>query len=97
MVNDLRAAICVEVVRLLRAERTARGISMNELARRTGLTQPTISILESSQPNPKLDSLLRIADALELDLGTVISKACKNLARVESDSRERTGLAPRKR
>ena len=54
---------------------------MNELARRTGLRQPTISILESSQPNPKLDSLLRIADALKLELGAVIAKATTNVRR----------------
>lgn len=80
MDRDSRAAVCVEVVRLLRDERIAQGMSMNELARRTGLRQPTISILESSQPNPKLDSLLRIARALSLDLGAVISKAERNVA-----------------
>lgn len=81
MEPHIRAAICAEVVRLLRAERIARDISMNELARRTGLRQPTISILESSPPNPKLDSLIRIADALGVDLGAVISKAVKNMTR----------------
>ena len=80
MDKELRAATCAEVVRILRAERTSRGISMNELARRTGLRQPTISILESGQPNPKLDSLLRIAAALELDLGDVISKAVRSVS-----------------
>lgn len=80
MDKELRAAACAEVVRILRAERTSRGVSMNELARRTGLRQPTISILESGQPNPKLDSLLRIAAALELDLGDVISKAVRSVS-----------------
>lgn len=80
MDKELRAATCTEVVRLLRAERIARGVSMNELARRTGLRQPTISILESGQPNPKLDSLLRIAAALELDLGDVISTAVRSVS-----------------
>lgn len=75
MDTETRAATCAEVVRIMSAERRARGISMNELARRTGLRQPTISILESSQPNPKLDTLLRIAEALELDLGAVITQA----------------------
>lgn len=84
MDEDIRATTCTEVVRLLRAARIAQGVSMNELARRTGLRQPTISILESSQPNPKLDSLLRIAAALGLDLGTVISKAIKNALRTEA-------------
>ncbi len=50
---------------------------MNALAKLTGLTQPTISILEAKQPNPKLDSLLRIARALDVNLGDVIKKACR--------------------
>src|SRR5262245_13395149 len=72
---QFRAAVCAEVVRLLREERQSRGLSMNVLAKQTGLSQPTISILESSPPNPKLDSLLRIAGALQLNLGDVVRRA----------------------
>jgi len=52
---------------------------MNALAKKSGLSQAMISILESSQPNPKLDTLLRLADAMELDLGTVIQQALANI------------------
>lgn len=76
--EKFRAAVCAEVVRLLTAKRKLRGLSMNVLAKKTGLTQPMISILESRQPNPKLDSLLRIARALDVDLGTVVKQALKN-------------------
>jgi ribosome-binding protein aMBF1 (putative translation factor) len=73
--SENRAAICKEVVRLLSEARKAKGLSMNQLAKEAGLTQPAISILEASQPNPKLDTLLRLAAALEVDLGEVVSRA----------------------
>jgi transcriptional regulator with XRE-family HTH domain len=60
---------------------------MNGLAKATGLTQPTISILESSQPNPKLDSLLRIARALELNLGDVLKEAIRNVNQDNTESK----------
>lgn len=74
--ND-RAAVCKEVVRLLTEARKAKGLSMNQLAKKAGLTQPAISILEASQPNPKLDTLLRLSEALEIDLPRVLQKAMK--------------------
>lgn len=73
--SQSRAAICSEVVRVLGEARKAQGLSMNLLAKKSGLSQAMISILESSQPNPKLDTLLRLADALDLDLGAVIRRA----------------------
>jgi len=54
---------------------------MKRLAKLTGLSQAMISILESSQPNPKLDTLLRLARSLELDLGSVIQQAMANVAK----------------
>ncbi|HMO65234.1 MAG TPA: helix-turn-helix transcriptional regulator [Verrucomicrobiota bacterium] len=85
--DQLRTAVCAEVVRLLRTAREARGLSMNQLARLAGVTQPTISILESSQPNPKLTSLLKLTRALDLNLGVLIQQA---LANVESPPRPRS-------
>lgn len=77
--SQIRAVVCAEVVRILSDARKARGLSMNVLAKKTGLSQPMISILESSQPNPKLDTLLRLANALELNLGVVIQQALVNV------------------
>ncbi|MBN9693295.1 MAG: helix-turn-helix transcriptional regulator [Verrucomicrobia bacterium] len=52
---------------------------MNAFAKKSGLTQPAISIMESTQPNPKLDSLLRMARALGLNLGEVLDQALRNV------------------
>jgi transcriptional regulator with XRE-family HTH domain len=74
--NDrFREAVCFQVVRLLREERQKRGISMNVLAQRSGLSQSMISLIERDLRNPTLDTLLRIANALELDLAKIIHRA----------------------
>ena len=48
--------------------RVARGLSQSELARMVGTTQSAIARLESGGRPPRIDTLLRIADALDCDL-----------------------------
>jgi transcriptional regulator with XRE-family HTH domain len=73
--NVLHDEISAEVVKLLVAERKRRGISGNSLAEKSGLSQSLISTLETNPWNPTLDTLLRIGEALQIDVGEVISKA----------------------
>ena len=75
--HDRREAIAAHVVRLLRDERERRQMSMTVLAQRAGLSQSMISFVERDIRNPTLDTLLRIAEALELNLGEVIKRAYK--------------------
>ncbi|HRI12460.1 MAG TPA: helix-turn-helix transcriptional regulator [Verrucomicrobiota bacterium] len=62
-------------MRRLRSAREKSGISMNMLAAEAGLSQSMISRLENHEGNPTLDSLIRITDVLEIDLGKLISEA----------------------
>ncbi len=68
-----------ELVRLLGQKRQQRGLSRNQLATLTGLNQSTISRLESNQLNSTMDSLLRVADELEVDLGELLQQALKKV------------------
>lgn len=65
--RDRYAAIAAEVA----GQRAARGLSQQELAELCGTTQSAIARLESGRRAPRLDTLLRIANALdcELDVG----------------------------
>lgn len=77
--DNIRDEIAAEVVRLLMERRRHLGISGNALAEKTGLSQSLISTIETNPWNPTLDTLLRIAEALEVDLGEVITTARKRV------------------
>lgn len=55
--------------------REAKGLSMNQVAERSGLSQQMVSYVERGMRNPTLETLLRMADALEADLSRVIHQA----------------------
>lgn len=81
--NSLREAIAANVVRLLREEREKRGLSMNVVAQRSGLSQSIISLIERDLRNPTLDTLLRIAEVVEVDLGDILTRARKEIPKSE--------------
>ena len=49
-------------------ERTRRSLSQRELAELTGTTQSAIARLEAGRRAPRLDTLLRVANALDCTL-----------------------------
>lgn len=57
-----------EVVKTIIRERVKRGWSQTELAKAIGSRQPVISRLERGDGNPSLQTLARIAKALDLSL-----------------------------
>ena len=64
-----------QVAKLLRAEREKKGLSMNAVAERAGLSQSMVSLVEREMRNPTLDTLLRITAAIEVDLVEIIARA----------------------
>jgi transcriptional regulator with XRE-family HTH domain len=57
-----------QVAKQVVAQRRAHGLSQKELAELTGTTQSAIARLESGGRPPRIDTLLRIAQALDCDL-----------------------------
>jgi transcriptional regulator with XRE-family HTH domain len=70
-------AVCSRVAKILRQEREKRGLSMNVIAERAGLSQQMVSYVEREMRNPTLETLLRISAALEIDFATVMRQASK--------------------
>jgi ribosome-binding protein aMBF1 (putative translation factor) len=70
-------AICSRVAQILRQEREKQGLSMNLVAERAGLSQQMVSYVEREMRNPTLETLLRIAAALQIDLSAVLTQASK--------------------
>ena len=70
-----REAICSEVARLLREERLKRGLSLNALAEKSGLSRQMVSYVEQEKRNPSLDTLLRISEVLQIKLDEILRRA----------------------
>jgi DNA-binding XRE family transcriptional regulator len=81
--NKLHDAISSQVACLLKEEREKRGLSLNVLAQKAGVSRQTVSYVEQEVQNPTLDTLLRITAVLEVDLEKIIAKARKAAAKQE--------------
>ncbi len=69
--------ISSQVARLLKEERQERGLSLNLLAQKAGLSRQTLSYVEQEVQSPSLDTLLRTTLALGVDLEKIIARARK--------------------
>jgi transcriptional regulator with XRE-family HTH domain len=74
-----------QVARLLREERKKQNLSLNELAARAGLSRQMVSYVEQEERNPSLDTLLRLARALKINLDDIIRRARRNARRQKSE------------
>lgn len=70
-------AISLQVVRLLKAERERRGISLNLLAQKAGVNRQTVAFIEQGLRNPTLNTLFRLTFALEIPPEKIIARARK--------------------
>ena len=73
--GKLREAISSELARIVREERIKRGLSLNVLAGRAGLSRQMVSYVEQEERNPTVDTMLRIAEVFELPLDKIIQRA----------------------
>lgn len=63
------------LVGMLRELRKEQGLSLRQLANLSGLSHSGIGHAESGENTPTLLSLLAVAEALDADLPTILSKA----------------------
>jgi transcriptional regulator with XRE-family HTH domain len=61
----------------LRREREKAGLSLNQVAERAGLSQPMVSYVERGMRNPTLETVLRIAAAVDIDFVKMMREAIK--------------------
>jgi len=73
MVDDAEKKLLADVGRRIREARTAQGLSLEQLARLTGISAPALSLIETGKRDPRLTTLSRIADALRVPLATLIA------------------------
>lgn len=73
MVDNAERTLLVEAGRRIRETRTAQGLSLEQLARLTGISAPALSLIETGKRDPRVTTLKRIADALRAPLTTLIA------------------------
>lgn len=66
------------VVALLKAERIRQGMSQYKLAKECGLSKTSVAYIERNENKPTLSTLIRIANALDIDLSEYLKKALNN-------------------
>jgi transcriptional regulator with XRE-family HTH domain len=66
--------VALRVAREIRAHREARGLSLNATAERAGLSKTIVATIESGTGNPSLETLARIAGALNVTVGTLLAE-----------------------
>ncbi len=72
-----REATIARLIELLWKERLRQKLSLNEVATRAGLSHTMVMRVEKRERLPTIDTLLRIADALEADLGVLLAAAIR--------------------
>ena len=75
----------------LRRLRERRGVTLNELAAKTGISKSTLSRLESGQRKPSLELLLPLADVHHLPLDELVGAPRVGDPRVHLAPRTRNG------
>ena len=76
----LPARIEAELARLLKARREELGLSKVAAAERAGVATMTIFFIEERKRSPSINTLLRVAVALEIDLWRLLKEASMKAA-----------------
>ena len=73
MVDDAEKKLLADVGHRIRETRAAQGLSLEQLARLTGISAPALSLIETGKRDPRLTTLKRISDALRISLTALIA------------------------
>jgi len=74
MVDDAEKKLLADVGHRIRETRAAQGLSLEQLARLTGISGPALSLIETGKRDPRLTTLKRIADALRVPLAAFVAE-----------------------
>ena len=85
------AAVLAQVGLRLKRLRTHRGVTLTDLAAKTGISKSTLSRLETGQRKPSLELLLQIAHAHNVPLDELVGAPEIGDPRVRPKARRRNG------
>jgi HTH-type transcriptional regulator, competence development regulator len=73
MLDDAEKKLLADAGHRIRETRASQGLSLEQLARLTGISAPALSLIETGKRDPRLTTLKRIADALRTPLAAFIA------------------------
>ena len=79
-VGEVTAAVAAHV----RALRTTRGWSLDELAARSGVSKGMVVQIEAARTNPSIGTLCRLADAFGVTIGRLVEPASERVVQVSA-------------
>ncbi|MCC5966802.1 MAG: helix-turn-helix transcriptional regulator [Natronohydrobacter sp.] len=79
MVDNAEKKLLADTGHRIRETRAAQGLSLEQLARLTGISAPALSLIETGKRDPRLTTLNRIADALRVPIAALTA----NLSGIE--------------
>ena len=87
MPTEADQKLLADVGARIRAVRNAQGLSLDQLARLTGISAPALSLIETAKRDARLTTLAKIAAALRVSLSAFLEDASsKPSANVEDPS-----------
>ncbi|MBD9529084.1 helix-turn-helix transcriptional regulator [Paracoccus sp. PAR01] len=72
MITDNERQLLHHMGQRIREVRNSQGLTLDQLARLTGISAPALSLIETAKRDPRLTTLARIADALRLPVSRLI-------------------------
>lgn len=78
------AAITAAVAQHVRALRTGRGWSLDELAGRSGVSKGMLVQIEATRTNPSIGTLCRVADAFGVTVARLLEPAAERTVRISA-------------
>jgi transcriptional regulator with XRE-family HTH domain len=82
VLTDTTATVTTAVAQHVRALRTARGWSLDELSGRSGVSKGMVVQIEAARTNPSIGTLCRIADAFGVTVAQLLEPAGDRTVRV---------------
>ncbi len=79
--GEQRQQAIKRIIDALREERLRQGLSQNQMAIHAGLSHTMVLRVERQERMPTIDTLLRMASALKIELGSVITAASRHVPR----------------
>ena len=73
-------ALCTKTISLLQEERKRRKLSKYFVAQESGLSPQMVAYVENGIRNPTLETILRMSEAMNVDLEKIIAKARKQVS-----------------